>query len=120
VATNPGSGTVSFTDNGLAIAGCTAVPVNPLTGNATCSTTYPDAGTFLIGATFSGNADFAASSAPTSGALVLVEAVDAAVTVPSTGSAGGTSLAQELAGGAVALLGFLTIWGARRRRLRTD
>ncbi len=120
VATNPGSGTVSFTDNGLAIAGCTAVPVNPLTGNATCSTTYPDAGTFLIGATFSGNADFAASSAPTSGALVLVEAVDAAVTVPSTGSAGGTNLAQELAGGAVALLGFLTIWGARRRRVRTD
>ncbi len=116
VTANPGSGTVSFTANGVAIAGCTGVAVNPLTGEATCSTEYAAAGAHVIGATFSGNADYAASSAATSGVLALTETVDAAVTVPSTGSASATTPAQELFGGLLALLGGLTIWGARRRR----
>jgi MYXO-CTERM domain-containing protein len=51
-----------------------------------------------------------------SGVLALTETVDAAVTVPSTGSASATTPAQALFGGLLALLGGLTIWGARRRR----
>jgi Bacterial Ig-like domain (group 3) len=118
VVPNPGSGTVSFTANGVAIAGCPAVPINPLTGAATCSTTYVAVGTHVIGAAYSGDADYAASSAATSGVLALTETVDAAVTVPSTESGIETNPGQPVAGGVLALLGFLTVWGARRRRLR--
>jgi hypothetical protein len=118
VVPNPGSGTISFSANVIAIAGCPAVPINPLTGAATCSTTYAAAGTLVIGAAFSGNANYAASSAATSGALALTETVDAAVTVPSTGSGIEANPGQPVAGGVLALLGFLTVFGARRRRLR--
>jgi hypothetical protein len=117
VTSNPGSGTVSFTDNGLAIAGCTGVSLNPLTGGAACSTTSTTTGVDTIGATYSGNADFASSSAPTSGVLALAETVDAAVTVPTTGAASGSSLGQGIVGSALALLGCLGVVRARRRRL---
>jgi hypothetical protein len=118
VTSNPGSGLVAFTDNGVAIAGCTGVSLNPLTGGAACSTTSTATGVDTIGATYSGNADFASSSAPTSGVMALTETVDAAVTVPTTGAASESFLGQGMVGGALALLGFLGVWGARRRRLR--
>jgi hypothetical protein len=92
------------------------VPINPLTGAATCSTTYAAAGTHVIGAAFSGDADYAASSAATSGVLAFTETVEAAVTVPSTGSAIRANPEQPVAGVVLALVGFLTVWGARRRR----
>lgn len=55
------AGTVSFTNNGAAIAGCTAVAVNA-SGVATCSTTSPQ-GTRTIAATYSGTASFGTSTA---------------------------------------------------------
>lgn len=54
------AGTVAFTNNGVAIAGCTAVAVNA-SGVATCSTTSPQ-GTRNIVATYSGTATFGTSS----------------------------------------------------------
>jgi hypothetical protein len=95
------------------------VSLNALTGGASCSATYPKAGSHIIGATFSGTADFAASSAATSGVSALTETVAAAVTVPSTGARNGANPGQWLAGAALALLGFVTVWRARRRRLRS-
>ena len=118
VAAHPGSGTISFTAKGLSIAGCTAVAVNPDTDTATCSTTYSSAGAHIIGARFSGNVDFAASSAPTTGVLALKETVGATVTVPSTGAGDEGNPAASLAGGVVVILGFLTVLEATRRRLR--
>jgi hypothetical protein len=57
----PGGGTVAFSDNGAAIAGCGAVTVSS-TGTATCPVTYATAGTHTITAAYSGDATFAASS----------------------------------------------------------
>ena len=119
VVSNPVSGTVSFTANGLPIAGCTAVGINPTSGTATCSTAYSSAGAHIIGATFSGNAGFAASSAATNGVLALTETVDAAVAVPTTGAGADGNPAQPLAGGVLALLGLLTVVEAKRRRSRS-
>jgi hypothetical protein len=119
VVSNPGSGTLAFTDNGRPIAGCSAVSVDPLTGGATCSTTYPKTGSHIIGATFSGNADFASSKAATSGVLALTEIIDAAVVVPSTGAQGDLGLGQGLAGAVLTFLGLTSVWRARRRRLRS-
>lgn len=54
------AGTVSFTQNSIAIAGCTNVPVNA-TGNAGCTTTLPE-GTRTIQANYNGSAGLAVSS----------------------------------------------------------
>jgi len=58
----PDGGTVAFTDNGVTLSGCGAVPVITSTGVASCSTTYGATGSHSIIASFSGNASFAASS----------------------------------------------------------
>ncbi len=111
VSPNPGSSSVTFTDNGVAIGGCTAVPIDPTTGKATCSTTYPGAGTHTISAAFNGNANYQVSSAPTSGVDALTETVQPAVGVPVTGSSGPASLAG-LFGGVLGGLGVLSLIGA--------
>ncbi len=54
------TGTVSFTDNTVAIAGCSNVPVNA-SGSATCMTTRPE-GRHTITATYNGTASFATSN----------------------------------------------------------
>jgi hypothetical protein len=56
----PGGGTVSFTDNGTAIAGCSAAQVTGTT--ATCTTTPGAAGGHNIVASFSGFSDSAGST----------------------------------------------------------
>jgi hypothetical protein len=61
-ATGSMIGTVAFTDNAVAIAGCEAVTVS--SGLATCSVTYPLAGAHSIIAAYSGDADDIASTAP--------------------------------------------------------
>jgi hypothetical protein len=86
VSPNPGSGTVTFTDNGVAISGCTAVPIDPATGKATCSTTYPSSGSHVIAAAYSGNSQYQGTSTPTSGVDALTETIQAAVPVPTTGA----------------------------------
>ena len=83
VVSNPGGGTVTFTDDGLPIAGCGAVALNALTGRATCQTTYPHAGTQLIVAAFNGTPNDSPSTSPTVGVRALVEAIVAAIVVPA-------------------------------------
>jgi len=55
------TGTVAFTDGVNALAGCAAQPLDA-TGTATCTTTYPAAGSQTVSADYSGDGSFAASS----------------------------------------------------------
>jgi hypothetical protein len=56
------TGTVHFTENGAAIAGCAAVALSGHT--ATCTTAFTTPGSFAVGAAYSGDAENASSSAP--------------------------------------------------------
>jgi Bacterial Ig-like domain (group 3) len=58
----PDGGTVAFTDNGVTLSGCGAVPVITSIGVASCSTTYGATGSHSIIASYSGDSSFAASS----------------------------------------------------------
>jgi hypothetical protein len=60
VSPAPDGGTVSFANNGKTIAGCSSVAVTG--GNATCSVTFHRRGNHLITATYSGDANYAAST----------------------------------------------------------
>jgi hypothetical protein len=62
VSPNPKGGKVKFTSSGKTISGCRAVAVNPATGKAKCSATYPSPGTRQIKATYLGNGSFAPSA----------------------------------------------------------
>jgi LPXTG-motif cell wall-anchored protein len=112
VVSNPGAGTVTFTDDGLPIAGCSAVVLNALTGTATCHTSYPRSGTHLIAATFNGTPNDSPSTSPVVGVRALVEAILAAIVVPETGVSG------VVAGGLIGLLGLLLVLSAGYRRRR--
>jgi len=61
-ATGSMIGTIVFTDNEVAIAGCEAVSVS--SGLATCSVTYPLTGAHSIVAAYSGDSDDIAGAAP--------------------------------------------------------
>src|SRR6266545_4122103 len=60
----PNGGTLSFTDNASPIAGCQLLPVNTLTGTATCTVTYTSVGGHSIVATYSGNFYYEPSTSP--------------------------------------------------------
>ena len=62
VGPTPDGGTVSFTDNGVAIDACQSVALDAA-GNAPCAVTYTTAGSHSIVATYSGTAAFAGSTA---------------------------------------------------------
>jgi YVTN family beta-propeller protein len=63
VSPAPDAGTVGFTLNGSAVSGCGAQPVDPSTGQATCSLTAPDGvGSDTIGAKYSGGDGYDPSS----------------------------------------------------------
>ncbi|NTW41148.1 MAG: Ig-like domain repeat protein, partial [Cellulomonadaceae bacterium] len=82
VSPPPTSGTVAFTHDGTAVAGCAAVAVNG-SGQASCTRTYATGGSHTMSAAFAGVADYAAS---TSGAFT--QAVSASIALSSdTGSA---------------------------------
>ncbi len=68
------TGTVSFEDGGLTIAGCGARALTAA-GTATCPFTYAGAGTHSVTAMYSGDSDFAGSTSPT-----LMQAVNQAST----------------------------------------
>jgi hypothetical protein len=119
VVSNPGSGTVTFTDGGVPIVDCTGLPIDPFTGIAVCSTTYASTGTHIIAASFNGNADFLTSTSPQSGVLALTETIDAPVVVPTTGAGNATDLGRALVGGGVLVLLGLLGFTARRRRRET-
>ncbi len=57
------TGTVSFDDGGLTIAGCGARALTAA-GTATCSFTYPGAGTHSVTAIYAGDPHFAGSASP--------------------------------------------------------
>jgi outer membrane protein assembly factor BamB len=73
----PDGGAVAFTDHGTALAGCSAVPVSPSSGQATCTTTYAFVARHAIGATYSGDSFFGPSGA------TLTETVNAVAPVIS-------------------------------------
>jgi outer membrane protein assembly factor BamB len=59
VAPSPDGGTVAFTDGGVAIPGCSAAAI--LSGEATCSTSFAQAGSHALVAAYSGDAGFGGS-----------------------------------------------------------
>ena len=50
----PDGGTMKFTDLGMAISGCEAIPVDTSNGQATCTVTYASGGAHTIQASYSG------------------------------------------------------------------
>jgi polyvinyl alcohol dehydrogenase (cytochrome) len=67
----PDSGTVTFTDGGTPISGCSGVAVSAATaGQAVCQTSFARSGTHRLEATYSGDAFYAASAS-----AVLAESV---------------------------------------------
>ena len=82
------TGTVSFEDAGLTIAGCGAKVLTA--GTATCLFTYPGAGTHSVTAIYSGDSDFAGSTSPT-----LMQAVNQASTVTAVASSVDPSVAGQ-------------------------
>jgi hypothetical protein len=63
ISPKPTAGSVTFTDNGTPLTGCTNVAVS--SGQATCTTTYYSAGTFAVRAFYSGSGTYLASSSAT-------------------------------------------------------
>jgi hypothetical protein len=65
VAPAPHGGTVTFTDRGTPIAGCTDIAVSTTTaGRARCATSFASAGIHRLDASYTGDASDAGSSAP--------------------------------------------------------
>ncbi len=60
----PNGGTLSFSDNASPIGGCQLLPVNTLTGTATCTVTYASVGSHSIVAGYSGNFYYEPSTSP--------------------------------------------------------
>jgi hypothetical protein len=95
------TGTVSFTANQIPIAGCTAVPVNPQTNTATCTTKTLLGGSYTIAGAYSGDTNFLTSSgsipyqvqsiattttltvSPPNGGVGTVVTLTASVTIPA-------------------------------------
>jgi hypothetical protein len=70
VSPAPDGGTVAFTDFGTTITGCGAQPVNTSTGQATCQVTENALGLHPIGAAYSGDATYAASTGMQGGGVI--------------------------------------------------
>ncbi len=64
----PDGGTVAFTDGGTTITGCGSQPAG--SGTATCTLGYNSTGSHSIVASYSGDANFAASTSPALGQTV--------------------------------------------------
>ncbi len=64
VSPPPGAGTVTFTDNGTAISGCSAKSLNG-SGQATCLVTFSATGSHPIVAGYTGTSVYKASTSPT-------------------------------------------------------
>lgn len=81
VTPTPDDGTITFADNGDAIAGCTSLGF--VAGVATCTTTYSTTGAHTIVAGYSGDAGFSPSTAH----------VDVTIGAPASTTATGVDLA---------------------------
>ncbi|GAB2619754.1 Ig-like domain-containing protein [Pseudactinotalea suaedae] len=101
VAPNPGGGTVNFSDGSTTL--CADVPVDPASGEATCTQTFTS-GSHSITAAFSGSGQYLAStSAPLTQVVnAPVEAPTITTTTLPDGTVGSASIANLAAsGGAV-------------------
>jgi hypothetical protein len=78
------TGTVSFTDGGVTIAGCSARPLES-TGFATCTETPASAGQHAIAATYSGDKTFKTSSGTLPTETAIAAGPTAIVTSPANG-----------------------------------
>ncbi len=84
VSPTPSGGSVSFSDDAGAIAGCQALSVNTASGVATCEVTYASAGSHSITAAFSGSEDHVFQPSSTASATtVTVSAPSAPVAAPT-------------------------------------
>ena len=92
------TGAVSFEDGGLTITGCGASPLT--SGTATCSITYPVAGTHSVTAIFAGDTNFAASTSP-----VMTQDVNQA----STWTAVASSVNPSVAGQSVTITAWVSV-----------
>ena len=80
----PDAGTVTFTDGGAPISGCSAVALSvAMAGQAVCQTAFAQAGTHELAASYSGDALYAASAS-----AALEESITAAT---ATAVGGGSS-----------------------------
>ena len=70
----PSGGTVSFTKDGAAIAGCDKVAVSATSGKATCSATFLSVGQRQVQASYSGHAPFGPSGSVVYNELVNLPA----------------------------------------------
>jgi Bacterial Ig-like domain (group 3) len=84
VGPHPSGGTVTFTEGGNPISGCTTVPVNTTTGVATCTVTYGAPGTHDVTATFSGSPGFIRSTSSPYTLTVSAVAPQPPTTPPAT------------------------------------
>jgi hypothetical protein len=76
------SGSVSFTDNGTAVAGCTSLALSG--GEAICPVSFPAVGTYAIAASYSGDPNFTGSSGSVSQLVTLAPAFTSAATTTGT------------------------------------
>ena len=89
VAGTDNGGTVSFTDDGFAIAGCGSLALTA--GQATCGQTFGDVGSHPMVATYSGDANFAGSSSAVVSQSVALAAAGAVPGVAATTPGGGVA-----------------------------
>ena len=92
----PFSGTMMFSSNGTAITGCTAQPVNAVTGVASCSTATLLAGSYAITGTYSGDSNYNASPASAPVTKTVNKADTTTVVVSSSGSPASSTVNQSV------------------------
>ena len=78
------TGTVTFLDGATVVSGCAAQPIAG--GVASCSLTFPDAGTYAMSAVYSGDADFDGSTSPTLTQTVAQGSTTTTMTSSSNGT----------------------------------
>jgi hypothetical protein len=84
------TGSIEFLDGGQPIAACASQALSSLT--ATCSVSYPSAGTHDISAFYEGNANFTGATSPASG----VQIVNGAPKAPAVQGALGSTLGWRI------------------------
>ena len=107
------TGTVTFYDNGAPIPGCSPVALDPVTHVATCTVTL-GAGTHMISAVYSGDANFAPSTSTTT--LTLNGTQQVVLKFPAEVPEADTLL---LFGGGLGGLGVWLRWQWSKRRRGT-
>ena len=79
----PNGGSVYFSDNGVAVSGCSGVFIDTTTGRASCTVTYSDVSSHSVTAQYGGDVSFGSS---TGGISETVDAAATSTTVSGNGS----------------------------------